>query len=243
LAIILNIALQRKSICPKCGGNHDNCELKTLKCLNCKGSHFVLDKKCPFFLKEKEVRKIMSQEQVTYKKALQLLNDKKEKHQIYTNEVRGNKYNTSPVPADNTVTYSSVVTRALIHHQGSEVEEEMEEGQSTGDEITTEQQKKRRSNKKPLRKKKQSHSPTQNETKEKENSQYEKTDDRDEGLSYKFDLVKFWFKLKKVFMTHCNFNEKLLLVLKIIIEEIRKLIVGKFWEKELFENLLSFING
>ncbi|XP_063825226.1 uncharacterized protein LOC135074773 [Ostrinia nubilalis] len=67
-------------ICPKCGESHNNCETMTYKCPNCKGAHMALSKICPFFLKEKEIRYIMSNNNITYKKALELfLKDKKKK--------------------------------------------------------------------------------------------------------------------------------------------------------------------
>lgn len=58
--------------CPKCGGDHSNCESTNFICLNCKGPHMSLDKGCPIFLKEKEIRVIMAQENCTYKNALEL---------------------------------------------------------------------------------------------------------------------------------------------------------------------------
>lgn len=62
----------KKILCPKCGGEHDNCHTTVFKCLNCKGAHMALNKSCPAFLKEKEVRRIMAAEGCLYKKALWL---------------------------------------------------------------------------------------------------------------------------------------------------------------------------
>lgn len=64
-------------ICPKCGEKHTNCETTRYKCVNCKGPHMALNKNCPTFLKEKEIRLIMSQDSCTYKKALQQYLQKK----------------------------------------------------------------------------------------------------------------------------------------------------------------------
>ncbi|KAM3963395.1 uncharacterized protein ACR2FA_002328 [Aphomia sociella] len=74
---IIKYCPTKKILCPKCGCNHNNCETINFKCLNCKGDHFVLNKKCPFFLKEKEIRNIMSEEQVSYRKALGLYLEKR----------------------------------------------------------------------------------------------------------------------------------------------------------------------
>ncbi|XP_052757789.1 uncharacterized protein LOC128202241 [Galleria mellonella] len=69
---------KKKMLCPKCGSkDHINCEIKTFRCLNCKGLHFVLDKTCPMYRKEKEVRELMSRENIPYRQALQMVNDVK----------------------------------------------------------------------------------------------------------------------------------------------------------------------
>ncbi|CAH1647308.1 unnamed protein product [Spodoptera littoralis] len=56
--------------CPKCGENHSNCDTTNYKCINCKMPHMALEKSCPIFKKEKEIRKIMCERNTTYRKAL-----------------------------------------------------------------------------------------------------------------------------------------------------------------------------
>ncbi|CAG4982096.1 unnamed protein product [Parnassius apollo] len=74
---IIKVCPTKKILCPKCGSTeHINCDLKTYKCLNCKGLHFVLDKRCPTYLKEKEIRITMSKENIPYRKALQMIINK-----------------------------------------------------------------------------------------------------------------------------------------------------------------------
>lgn len=58
--------------CPKCGNNHENCETDTYKCVNCGGDHLSLSKSCPTYLKERNVRQIMSNCNCSYQKALTL---------------------------------------------------------------------------------------------------------------------------------------------------------------------------
>lgn len=60
----------KRPICPKCGGFHANCETVQYRCINCNGTHMSFNKTCPIFLKEKEIRRIMSAMNSTYKKAL-----------------------------------------------------------------------------------------------------------------------------------------------------------------------------
>lgn len=59
-----------KIICPKCGKNHNNCEVKVFKCVNCSGGHMALSKNCPMYKKEKRIRELMSEFNCTYQKAL-----------------------------------------------------------------------------------------------------------------------------------------------------------------------------
>ncbi|CAH2106813.1 unnamed protein product [Euphydryas editha] len=59
-----------KITCPKCGGNHANCETTMYKCINCEGNHMALSKSCPNYLKEKRIRELMAEYNCTYRKAL-----------------------------------------------------------------------------------------------------------------------------------------------------------------------------
>lgn len=60
----------KKIVCPKCAANHENCETKQYKCINCSGKHMALSKSCPSYLKEKRLREIMAEFNCTYKKAI-----------------------------------------------------------------------------------------------------------------------------------------------------------------------------
>lgn len=63
---------KKKRVCPKCGENHENCEVTAYKCINCAGNHMALQKICPTFIKEKRIRQLMSEFNCTYRKALTL---------------------------------------------------------------------------------------------------------------------------------------------------------------------------
>lgn len=104
----------KKVLCPKCGNDHDNCESTDYRCLNCKGPHMSLDKKCPIFVKEKKIRRIMREQNMTYRKALHFyLHDQaKEKRTIGISNINSNL----TTERNNSKTYSSVlVTQADIH--------------------------------------------------------------------------------------------------------------------------------
>ncbi|KAG6462423.1 hypothetical protein O3G_MSEX013246 [Manduca sexta] len=61
-----------KTICPKCAELHTNCETPAslYHCSNCKGNHMSLSKNCPVYIKEKKIRNIMSEFNVSYRKAV-----------------------------------------------------------------------------------------------------------------------------------------------------------------------------
>lgn len=67
---VKNLCPSLKPICPKCSGRHENCDTTTFKCSNCGGKHMAIAKICPNFIKEKKIRELMSQFNVTYRRAL-----------------------------------------------------------------------------------------------------------------------------------------------------------------------------
>ncbi|CAD0196814.1 unnamed protein product [Chrysodeixis includens] len=69
---IAKMCTSTKVSCPKCGGKHENCDVSTFVCINCKANHLALDKKCPVYLKEKRLRELMNEFNCTYRKALLL---------------------------------------------------------------------------------------------------------------------------------------------------------------------------
>ncbi|XP_063634840.1 uncharacterized protein LOC134805473 [Cydia splendana] len=59
----------RNVICPKCSGQHENCEIEIFQCVNCKGNHMALNRSCPVYLKEKKIRELMAEFNCTYRVA------------------------------------------------------------------------------------------------------------------------------------------------------------------------------
>lgn len=66
----IRLCSSNKTVCPKCGGNHANCETTQFKCNNCGGCHMALAKVCPKFKREKQLREIMCEYNCSYKQAL-----------------------------------------------------------------------------------------------------------------------------------------------------------------------------
>lgn len=68
----LRFCPSKKTVCPKCGKGHANCEITSYKCINCTGNHLSLDRSCPAFKKEKRLRDLMAEYNCSYRKALQI---------------------------------------------------------------------------------------------------------------------------------------------------------------------------
>lgn len=62
----------KKTVCPKCTKNHDNCETSSFRCVNCTGNHLALQKICPVYKKERKIRELMAEFNCTYRRALTL---------------------------------------------------------------------------------------------------------------------------------------------------------------------------
>ncbi|CAH2086393.1 unnamed protein product [Euphydryas editha] len=60
----------KRVFCPKCGGKHENCPTTVYKCINCTKDHMALDRSCPEYRREKKVREIMAEFNVSYRKAI-----------------------------------------------------------------------------------------------------------------------------------------------------------------------------
>ncbi|CAH2095783.1 unnamed protein product [Euphydryas editha] len=115
-------------ICPKCGDNHNNCETDNFKCVNCKRPHMALYKKCPIFLKEKEIRDIMSEKNCNYRNAMKLFaaNKNKQNHiqeeVIEDQRINFQQSNTLNIQKDGR-SYRDVVVEADVHQNMSTEED------------------------------------------------------------------------------------------------------------------------
>lgn len=67
---INKICPSHKTVCPKCGENHQNCDRTSFRCNNCGGNHMAMAKICPIYIKEKRIRELMTEFSCTYKRAL-----------------------------------------------------------------------------------------------------------------------------------------------------------------------------
>lgn len=235
----------KKVMCPKCGGSHENCTITDFKCLNCKGNHFVLDKTCPIYLKERTIRNIMSEEHVTYRRALQILKEKKEKQILNINENTQENNNNQFATVTEKETYSSVVTRAVIHEKPLSYREE--EGSDTSSNT-------RQSNKNTKQK-----SRKQNRCQNKNNESLEETiiieeinnksqeekrsSKQNAQLLYKFEWAKIWTKIKGICKSNLKLEEKTLSLLKLIVEELKNFFIHIIFGEDMLGFIKCFNNG
>lgn len=228
-----------KPFCPKCGEDHTNCETETFRCVNCKGRHMALDKKCPHFLKEKRIRLVMSELNVTYKRALDI--EKKDcrllEHNVLEDEyptlrevspVRGFTpvepttpvSSTRPWPSVNTAQKpkESVVSpilvsktkRSILKNKKTSVNENL-----TADSTLS--------------------------SGSRGNSHLNEDKNKKE---WKFEWKKIFENIKEIVFSQKNMEQKIALVGKIIFEEVKSFLTHLFLEGEMLKNFFfSFYNG
>ncbi|CAB3222491.1 unnamed protein product [Arctia plantaginis] len=242
----------KKILCPKCGSaSHDNCDIKVFKCLNCKGDHLVLEKTCPFYVREKEIRNIMSKEQVTYRKALQLYAEmRKNKNKSIQERIITSINTTSISTVNDKNTYSSVVNNGSVHQPRLAARQIVEENLNESSEESainfsknSVQNANRRSKNVPKRVESIDSCRELNmevEYQELHNTQESKK--READLKNKFEFKQFWFKIKRVITSAINFEEKTLLVIKIIWEEVKNFVVSKLLRGDLLKYFFDLCN-
>lgn len=239
---MIKVCPTKKILCPKCGSTeHANCDLKTYRCLNCKGLHFVLDRSCPMFRKEKEIRNIMSKENIPYRKALQLVMGKYGKEDATrarpqpSVETQSFKILEEPTQVKdvNRPTYSQVVTRAEIHKESSP--ERISEKSET------------LNKKKP--KKKKSKKNHDGENVEEGTMMYEESEEEIITLTTKenkkerrFELRKLLEKAYSIWRSKESLEEKISSLIVVLFEEIKTFVGNLISGRKLFETVMDFFN-
>ncbi|KAF9415658.1 hypothetical protein HW555_006757 [Spodoptera exigua] len=137
---VLKRCPSNKVVCPKCGGNHANCEISKMTCVNCKGQHISLSKSCPYFIKEKRLRELMSEYNCTYRRALTLYVPKNEGihegeeviKEIPINVSSDKEISLTPTEITNKhLTYAEVTTTAQVHKQKPKQSSHKKQNKST----------------------------------------------------------------------------------------------------------------
>lgn len=245
----------RKMLCPKCGGNHDNCETKELKCLNCKGPHFVLDKNCPMFVKEKKIRVMMSERNVTYRKALEIyIQENYSNTQVpdpkYSQKEKINMPNRQTQIYNKNLYSSKVAGEALIEMDYSSRESDNEKEDYIEKKSDTQKKKKKKINTKQdfHRSLLDIQHVTENEMHNVSSS--EKTHKEEENvldirkLFKDIEFKQIWREIKNVILcSDQKWEEKVYVCVKILISELKKIVINLFQCEGMFSRLLDLING
>jgi hypothetical protein len=248
----------KKKICPKCGGAHVNCETKLYVCVNCKGSHMALDKRCPEYLKEKTIRTIMTENNCSYRVALQTLLNQADN---LTKEIPGNKsdFMAAQIQVAGTAHSSSTKYSDALVNGGnrSNTDSEMEHD---GDEPEKNIAKNRRQPYTKQKQKQKNARPAllepsgcdpkpelhrkaprdESNTKENNTPQQENRKENLDSLSW----VLFLRRVKDIYMSQTSFEEKIKEGLKLVMDGIKMFVLQFLRNNEFLSTIISSIfNG
>lgn len=234
---LLKFCPTKKKLCPKCGSpEHSNCELNNYKCLNCKGSHLVLDKSCPVFLKEKTIRNIMCKENLTYRKALHTVLERSQKHT--KEQIIEQNMNNTPIN-NNQQTYSRIVTKADVHYETPNI--------MSGEEEDCNFREERKLNNNRIHKRRRSKQMKQGDDQtgkadeilsdvENTNTGKERQEER------RFDLRRLFVKIHAIVVSQVSLECKVKSVIKAIFDECKMFILSYFVGGNMFETVLDIFN-
>lgn len=238
-----------KDVCPKCGQGHSNCEIQKFICPNCKGPHMALNKSCPYFIKEKKIREIMSEQNITYKKALEIFLMKeipKEKTRVEEEPINTDSINSQTLPPINmNRSYSSVLrTTAVVHESENNQGKERNMGYSQLQKEKKETIKKTKEHKNQQFEKEVMEVETENFEGERVQPREEITlENLEKRKQRKFDIWNLILKIKNIVMSEESFIDKCILVLRVIVGECKEFFMKIFSDVGIVENLFNLFNG
>lgn len=242
----------KKIRCPKCGKEHENCETDRVVCPNCKGPHMALDKTCPAFLKEKEIRTLMSVRNISYRKALEIYLKDNNKGKRFTKISPDLDEKTEESPITLKKTYSSVLQSAVP------VEEVLSnESACNQTEILEIRQKQKvnRSKKQNKYKDRQENQTNLMETEWEnfsieddmiENSQENRRSEKEEAekkKQRKHRFIEIFLKIKEIIYSEEGFEVKIMSVLKVMYEECKVIVRNFLLGGNLCQWFFKYING
>lgn len=247
----------KKIICPKCGNNHANCEITVFKCINCKGPHMAMNKKCPIFLKEKEIRKIMSEMNCNYREGLEMYKVKRKEQEVYTahnvDTIINNETSKQLPQTESTQdigirrSYREVVTTEAVIHEEMIVSEELEteDGENSDNKSNTESDKSKKKKSRKNNRKGRSHG--REHLQESIISEVENTNNKDDKPTEPVDRKEFLYelykKIKDVCMSRDNFSNKLGLIIKIVVQDCIALCLKMINCKDILSQISLFSNN
>lgn len=237
----------KKLLCPKCGGKHSNCETITFKCINCKGPHMSMNKSCPMFKKEKAIRKIMCEENCTYRKALMSYLNKSYSHQIkelsdtVTQPLQVPQISLQPVNYDKVQSYKDALLSQVDNHsdQINLIPKNYNSGETSRDIIMKESA---------VNSKKASNNSRQEKAEVYEAGQSSIMNESTEGQQTSssprniFYLRKLMDKLSEIVFSKSSIAVKIKLVISVILEETVQFVLGFVKEGDLMKKIFSLFN-
>lgn len=214
-----------KTVCPKCTGNHENCERSSFICANCADNHMSLDRSCPVFIKEKKIRQIMADFNCTYQKALA----------IYVPP-------TSPAPPQNDIKFNQEISEPCIELIQEAITPE-NKCNTYASIIGTKPKSKRAQH----NKKKNSSTPHNTSFKSEFNDiESEPSDIPDEVPAPKrnVDFAELLSRIKDIlFYRRNSIPEKIRSIIKCCMEWLILVLVDNISEWPVLEKILKFVNG
>ncbi|XP_059052572.1 uncharacterized protein LOC131847123 [Achroia grisella] len=232
--------------CPKCGGSHDNCETTQFICINCNGSHMALDKGCPLFIKEQEIRKLMSKNNCIYKQALNLYAQQKLKT---TRKQNLTTVNSIPDNISSTLNRSyrdALMTKEFNIDQFT-VNEETNDSDNNTDERTpnitykTGNKPKKKKNKRNLKSinREVELDDTVTETRTNNND-----DDKESNRKHKVPMIiKILRKMQQIILSEKACEEKIIMCTKSIVEEIMCYVMSVISEGDVINKIYKMFNN
>lgn len=224
----------KKIICPKCGDNHDNCEIVGYTCPNCSGPHMALDRSCPIYIKEREIRSIMSKENCTYKKALSITREAKQSYSEAKDntievalpsfsrayrDVLMNKNRQASVPEGDSDSISEV------SNNNYEVKDKKNKNKKKKPRLNINENKKAA----PIKKEKS------------------KENNSSSSLKNKYDLSssfkRILKKIQEIILTNTKFEEKIKLIFNYLVGEITNYLIHSIQEGNILHKILNMFNG
>lgn len=230
----------KKIICPKCSDNHTNCETLNYTCVNCKGPHMALYKKCPIFLKEKEIRNIMAEKNCTYRNALKIyLSNREDRTHELSDENFTEKQRTNMAQTPYNRSYRDVVVEAVIHRNTEDDDENI----SSIRKVTNRKPIKSKGSKKVAQREENllQLEEIQVEKSSEENSRPNENQPREKEPRDHFDwnIASTLKKVKDIFKTNDNLESKLKLIFSLLVEQVWQIIVKFIQSGEVCNKIFS----
>lgn len=242
----------KKIICPKCRGHHANCETTSFKCVNCNGDHMALNKICPQFTKEKEIRVIMSKENCVYRKALTIYFERRQNNTTVTENLVQPDPQAVRVPVAkksyrdvvNSETSMAETSLPTITTNNENMRLNLEQDRSAPENASGGQKKKKNKKKQAEMSEEVSWNMSGSDEECRSNIEEMEFDETPSRKKGKFNFKNIYFEIKKIVFSNNTTAEKVKRVLNFIVKQITMFISNLIGRANWIEYALSMLfNG